>query len=265
MENKNQRKGRSSKKKSGKQNPARDKGDPTAEPCTERATELEGDDDLPSRTPVHIPPSPGSSTHVTGPLQGSARVVKDHCADWHNYMQKWDTLNDKGFVVANKISNLILQSRETEEAEKATMKTTGLDGSSEGGGTMGGMPDGLEQLCNEFTEIHNGMVKLVAKMSNITEHFKGICNLEMQTSSSTENNTPLFKTWPVEYFYENSMELEDMYCKELKVKRTVVQDIAHQTNRDVLMTYMSTWQHQPYIEDKATTLLESMLHESGHR
>ena len=61
------------------------------------------------------------------------------------------------------------------------------------------------------------------------------------------------------------MELQEMYSKELDVKRTIVQDIAHHQNRDILMTYMSTWQHQPYIEDRATTILESMLHETGHR
>ena len=73
--------------------------------------------------------------------------------------------------------------------------------------------------------------------------------------------TPCFSYFPD----DSSVELQEMYSKELDVKRTIVQDIAHNKNRDILMLYISTWQHQPYIEDQATTILESMLQESGHR
>lgn len=57
-----------------------------------------------------------SSLNVSSPagnsqtrLQGSARVIKDHSADWNNFMEQWDELNDKGFQIANKIINLKLQ------------------------------------------------------------------------------------------------------------------------------------------------------------
>ena len=46
-----------------------------------------------------------------GPLQGGARVIKDHCADWYNYIDKWDGLNDKGLAIVNKIVTARLQTQ----------------------------------------------------------------------------------------------------------------------------------------------------------
>ena len=50
--------------------------------------------------------------------------------------------------------------RETEEAEKATMKFTDAESEVTSDGIPGGsgMPDGLQELCNEFTEIYKAMV-----------------------------------------------------------------------------------------------------------
>lgn len=56
-----------------------------------------------------------------------------------------------------------------------------------------------------------------------------------------------------------------MYSMELKLKQTIVQEIAHTTDRDLLMVYLSSWLYQPYVENSSTILLESMLLETGHR
>ncbi|KAJ6661933.1 hypothetical protein lerEdw1_013104 [Lerista edwardsae] len=65
--------------------------------------------------------------------------------------------------------------------------------------------------------------------------------------------------------YEVSVKLLQMYSMELKLKQTIVQEIAHTTDRDLLMVYLSSWLYQPYIENSSTILLESMLLETGHR
>lgn len=62
-----------------------------------------------------------------------------------------------------------------------------------------------------------------------------------------------------------SVKLLDMYSKEVKLKQTIVQEIAHTTNQDLLMVYLSSWLYQPYIEYTSKVLLESMLLETGHR
>ena len=64
---------------------------------------------------------------------------------------------------------------------------------------------------------------------------------------------------------KSSQDLEDMYRQELEVKRTIVEDVAHHDNRDVLMMYASCWLHQPYIGDEASLILEGMLTETGFR
>lgn len=54
-----------------------------------------------------------------------------------------------------------------------------------------------------------------------------------------------------------------MYSQEIKLKESIVQDIAHQMSRDVLMTYISLWHHQPYLEERNHLMLKSMLLETG--
>uniref|UniRef100_A0A4X2KF16 Cyclin dependent kinase 2 interacting protein n=1 Tax=Vombatus ursinus TaxID=29139 RepID=A0A4X2KF16_VOMUR len=39
-------------------------------------------------------------------LSVSARKIKDNAADWHNLLSKWETLNNMGFSVVNKIGNI---------------------------------------------------------------------------------------------------------------------------------------------------------------
>ena len=56
-----------------------------------------------------------------------------------------------------------------------------------------------------------------------------------------------------------------MYTKELAVKKAIIEDVAHAKVRNVLMTYTSTWVHQPYIDHGASTTVESLLKETGHR
>uniref|UniRef100_A0A4X2LZV9 Cyclin dependent kinase 2 interacting protein n=1 Tax=Vombatus ursinus TaxID=29139 RepID=A0A4X2LZV9_VOMUR len=39
-------------------------------------------------------------------LSVSTRKIKENAADWHNLLSKWETLNNMGFSVANKIGNI---------------------------------------------------------------------------------------------------------------------------------------------------------------
>ena len=56
-----------------------------------------------------------------------------------------------------------------------------------------------------------------------------------------------------------------MYGQELRLKRTVVEQLAHTADRDLALSYLSMWLHQPYLEAGSRLLLESMLLETGHR
>ena len=52
-----------------------------------------------------------------------------------------------------------------------------------------------------------------------------------------------------------------MYEKEYELKKTIVENVAHSTNRDLSMVYTVTWLHQPYIEEEKESILQSMLQE----
>lgn len=55
-----------------------------------------------------------------------------------------------------------------------------------------------------------------------------------------------------------------MYLKECELKQVIYENVCHAVSRDSVMFYTSAWVHQPYIEERAELLLQSMLTETGH-
>ncbi|XP_015746613.1 cyclin-dependent kinase 2-interacting protein isoform X2 [Python bivittatus] len=201
-----------------------------------------------------------SSTPRTPVLSVSARKIKDNAADWHNLMMKWETLNDNGFSIATKIVNIKNATRfndstlEIEHTEDSSdCERLPLDYNME-----------LEQCCAELLGIFNNLAKIHEKMEKLCSTTKGVCDLETYHHAA-EHKAPLFHTWPVSYFYDVSVKLLDMYSQELKLKQTIVEEIAHTADQDLLMVYLSSWLYQPYIDNSNIVLLESMLLETGHR
>ncbi|XP_006815615.1 cyclin-dependent kinase 2-interacting protein-like [Saccoglossus kowalevskii] len=194
-------------------------------------------------------------------LTGSSRKIKDHCADWHNYINKWQILNEQGFGITSKISNCKLQAQSGEAAETAVISAdTDNDGTS-----TNKMPPEMQEHCEQLHSIYSSMAKLVKKMETICKNFRGICDLEGHKKDGDWSEEPLFQMWSTEQFYEASCTMLSMYSTELEVKHTILEEIAHCDERDLLLFYNSTWLHQPYIEEKSKLLLESMLLETGHR
>ncbi|XP_053156441.1 cyclin-dependent kinase 2-interacting protein [Hemicordylus capensis] len=199
-----------------------------------------------------------SLTPKTPVLSVSARKIKDNAADWHNLVMKWETLNDQGFNTATKIVNIKIASESKDKLEiecdnfASESERLPLDYNGE-----------LEGCCTELLRIFENMAKIHQKMERLCSTTKGICDLE--TYHHGGHKRPLFHTWLTSYFYDVSIKLIEMYSKELKLKQTIVQEIAHTVDQDLLMVYLSSWLYQPYIENSSKVLLESMLLETGHR
>ncbi len=141
-------------------------------------------------------------------------------------------------------------------------------------------------------------------MEALTTALKGVCELEKHKKGDSHLE-PIFLTWTPNEFCEHlfspslwwsvdvsdlvessckiylsectlwfviccildetSRDLHEMYAKELKLKQAVLENVAHASDRDVLMFYTASWTHEPYIERTSAKLLETMLVESGHR
>ncbi|KYO45400.1 cyclin-dependent kinase 2-interacting protein [Alligator mississippiensis] len=205
--------------------------------------------------------SPAVVTPKRPVLSVSARKIKDNAADWHNLMMKWESLNDKGFTAANKIVNLKISAQFKDNRLEIECENPTQDS----GKLSPHYNEELEMYCTELLEILENMTKIQLKMEKLTSTTKGVCDLETYHSRDGRCKAPLFHTWPTSYFYETSFKLSEMYKEELQLKQTIVQEIAHTADEDLMMVYLSSWLYQPYIESSSKLLLESMLLETGHR
>uniref|UniRef100_A0A8C9DTA0 Cyclin dependent kinase 2 interacting protein n=1 Tax=Prolemur simus TaxID=1328070 RepID=A0A8C9DTA0_PROSS len=195
-------------------------------------------------------------------LSVSARKIKDNAADWHNLILKWETLNDAGFTTANNIANLKISLLSKDKAQLESSSPTDDENEEK---MYPEYSEELEMLCEELQATLAGLTKIQVKMEKLSSTTKGICELENYHHGEESKRLPLFHTWPTTHFYEVSRKLSDMYRKELLLKRTVAEELAHCSDHDLTLSYLSMWLHQPYVESDSKLHLESMLLETGHR
>ncbi|XP_066463578.1 cyclin-dependent kinase 2-interacting protein isoform X1 [Eleutherodactylus coqui] len=190
-------------------------------------------------------------------LTGSARKIKDNAADWHNLMLKWEKTNETAFSAASRIVNLKISVQSYEKMliddTVTAHENTGKD------------KEELEGLCLQLLELLEKMQQIQLKMEKLTSTFKGVCDLEAYQCSGENPRPILFHTWPTTLFYETSLKMSEMYKKEISLKAMIVGEIAHTSDQDLLMVYLSCWLYQPYVDNSIKVLLESMLLETGHR
>ncbi|XP_074069253.1 cyclin-dependent kinase 2-interacting protein isoform X2 [Macrotis lagotis] len=194
-------------------------------------------------------------------LSVSARKIKDNAADWHNLLSKWEALNNIGFSVANKIGNIKISALSEDKVE---LECNSIASGFHPQKVYPKYNEELEMLCKELHDTLENLAMIQMKMEKLTSTSKGICNLENYHRGNGNYQTPLFHTWPTAYFYEVSHKLSEMYKKEILLKRIIVEELAHTTNQDLILSYLSMWLYQPYVENSRLDV-ESMLLETGHR
>lgn len=198
-------------------------------------------------SPVRVSDSP-KSTNKTANLTGNERQVKDGCADIYNAVQKWSKINREGTDVITEMANIrisfLLQSNE-DYAERP-------DNSSD--------LQKLESLCEDLHSCVQKLKKLVLKMKAVANKFNGVQNL----SQYKNDCDVMFQTWLTKDFASAAEEISVMYLKECELKQVIYENVCHAVSRDSVMFYTSAWVHQPYIEERAELLLQSMLTETGH-
>ncbi|XP_068959848.1 cyclin-dependent kinase 2-interacting protein isoform X3 [Petaurus breviceps papuanus] len=166
-----------------------------------------------------------------------------------------------GFSVANKIGNIKISALTEDKVE---LECNSIPSGFHSQKVHPKFNEELEMLCKELHDTLENLAKVQVKMEKLTSTTKGICNLENYHRGNGNYQTPLFHTWPTTYFYEVSHKLSEMYKKEILLKRIIVEELAHATNQDLILSYLSMWLYQPYIENSRLEV-ESMLFETGHR
>ncbi|XP_053489022.1 cyclin-dependent kinase 2-interacting protein [Ictalurus furcatus] len=203
--------------------------------------------------------TPGRKSNLTG----SARKLKDNAADWHNLILKWDRLSDEGSTVATKIVNFRL-SKESLKDPEVMMEGENLSAAPAERSAYQSNPE-LEEECIKLQNVVDKMAHILSKMEKMVSAEKGICELETFQYGEKGRPTPLFQTWSTRQFAEVSSGLYEAYKQELALKRTILREVAHTTNPDLCMVYLTCWLYQPYIQDNTKLLLESLLMETGFR
>lgn len=202
-----------------------------------------------------------SANRKSSVITGSGRKIKDNAADWHNLMVRWEKLNDEGFNVANNIVNFRL-TRST--SDQMLLVDESSSSSSSPSQQTGGAAE-LQDECSKLQEIVDKMVAVVTKMERLMTSQQGIQELEEFQFGSEGRKIPLFHTWHTKHFEDSSRVLLDSYRHELKLKQTILQEVAHTANSDLCMVYLSCWLHQPFIPTRTRLTLEALLLETGHR
>lgn len=131
------------------------------------------------------------------------------------------------------------------------------------------------------------------KMERLMTSQQGIQDLEEFQFGLKGRQSPLFHTWSTQQFGEHtcvmtsqplppvinlvidllidlvsgqsSGVLYEAFSQELKLKQTILQELAHTVTSDLCMVYLSCWLHQPFIPPQVRLTLESVLLETGHR
>ncbi|XP_028822589.1 cyclin-dependent kinase 2-interacting protein-like [Denticeps clupeoides] len=195
-----------------------------------------------------------------GHVTGSGRKLKDNAADWHNLALKWDRLNDAGSTYATNIVNFTLQKERRVFWRRLEVPLTpppvqGLNPSSRE----------LEEECVKLQDVVEKMTRVLSKMEKMASSDQGICALETFQFGDEGRPTPLFHTWSTPHFAAVSSRLCESYRQELSLKRLILQEVAHTSDPQLAMVYLSSWLHQPYTGDGDRLLLEGLLLETGHR
>ncbi|KAK9534277.1 hypothetical protein VZT92_009332 [Zoarces viviparus] len=193
-------------------------------------------------------------------VTGSTRKIKDNAADWHNLMVRWEKLNEDGFNVAGNLVNIRLTRSQSDQLVVVDESSSPSSAPSQ---QTGGAAE-LQDECCKLQDVIDRMVVVVKKMERLTASQQGFQDLEEFQFGLEGRKCPLFHSWNTKHFNESSCVLLDSFSQELKLKQTILQELAHTATSDLCMVYLSCWLHQPFITAQTRLTLEALLLETGH-
>ncbi|XP_034190161.1 cyclin-dependent kinase 2-interacting protein-like isoform X1 [Osmia lignaria lignaria] len=164
-------------------------------------------------------------------LTGSVRHIRDLAADIHGNIQNWNTFHLQGVTLLKNISQL-----KQDESYSQT----------------------LQELCDKLEDVCDALDNTVKSLGDIAYQIKVTASLETHKDK-------LFVTWPNIKFEQVAELIYNTYFQEAKIKRKILEDVAHYYTESWKMLFLATWVHQSLIPENLTISLESLLIETGHR
>lgn len=164
-------------------------------------------------------------------LTGIKRLVNDLVLNIHANIHQWNNLNSEGLIYIKDIT------------QKKRDKIYFII---------------LQDLCDKLENICNKMDNIVKNLDQIKQQLTAAKALQ-------KNAEKLFLTWPVHKFEEVAECIHEVYCKEAKLKRTILENIAHKTSESWKVLFLTAWIHQPFLIDHVKFLSHVMLVEIGHK
>ncbi|KAM6968700.1 cyclin-dependent kinase 2-interacting protein isoform 1-T2 [Tautogolabrus adspersus] len=198
-------------------------------------------------------------------VTGSARKIRDNAADWHNLILRWEKLNDEGFTAAGNIINIRLTRSQSDQLLLVDEFSSSSSSSSTAPSQQAGGAEELQDECSKLKDVVDKMVAVVTKMERLMTSQRGIQELEEFQFGPEGRKFPLFHTWNTKQFDDSCRVLLDGFRQELKLKQTILQEVAHTATSDLCMVYLSCWLHLPYTPPQTRLNLEALLLETGHR
>ncbi|XP_062503102.1 cyclin-dependent kinase 2-interacting protein-like [Corticium candelabrum] len=193
-------------------------------------------------------------------MEDEQRRISDCCASLHEHIQKWKKLNASGVRVANDLINLKLQTDYVDGAESWGSLSNVKDLP---GRVIAKLQDDVEKKYEELKIIFEALREVHQKMGSLSRNVRAVSQLMWISNGEEASSKPLFHTMTACQFSKRFEQLYDIYTHELAVKETIIGAIPDEQNRDTLTLYISTWLHEPYIDESSIILLESMLIETG--
>lgn len=173
------------------------------------------------------------------------RSVKNHCVTLNNKWLRWLELHAESLTLVQEIANLrISMGPPTANAGKIE------DVKSEQRLSL----LQLDQKCENLMQLlshTNDVVKAVENSHHLLTEIRNL--LEYRGLLGVA----VFKNWTIDRYLEGFEKISEMLRNEHQCRNAVLETLPFAENNDLIMVCVSSWTHQPYINE---TFITSFLH-----
>ncbi|CAF4903685.1 unnamed protein product [Pieris macdunnoughi] len=156
---------------------------------------------------------------------GICRTVYTHVANLHNLLSDWEKLKEKGTKVTKSVSALKLHEC-----------------------TDDYYPHQLHPLMEMLLEALNGLRNIVEGVRIINKQLKALAALD-------KSNDRVVFTWTIQKFSTTVDEICTSLSKEIHLKETVTENLAHCRNESLIEVYVSAWELEAYYNIEMSAYL----------